>query len=91
MLLGTGVVTSVPLILFAWGVKRSAMTTVGLLQYISPTMMFLTGVMVYHEPVPPVRLLSFALTWISIMVFTAESFRHAKKPADSVSVENRLK
>jgi chloramphenicol-sensitive protein RarD len=90
LLFGTGVISSVPLILFAWGVKRSAMTTVGLLQYISPTMMFLAGAVAYHEPVSPVRLISFALTWISIIIFTAESFRRAKKPEDKTSVENRL-
>jgi len=79
LLIGTGVVTAVPLIMFAWGVKRSAMTTVGLLQYSSPTLMFFTAAFVYHEPIPPVRLLSFALTWISIIIFTAESLWHAKR------------
>ena len=78
LLIGTGVVTSVPLIMFAWGVKRSAMTTVGLLQYMSPTLMFLSATVIYHEPITPVRLLSFLLTWISIIVFTTESLLRAK-------------
>ena len=79
LLFGTGVATSAPLIMFAWGVKRSAMTTVGLIQYTSPILMFITGTMVYHEPVSPLRLLSFILTWISIIIFTAEELRRSKR------------
>jgi chloramphenicol-sensitive protein RarD len=65
--------------MFAWGVKRSSMVTVGLVQYASPILIFLTGTIVYHEPVSSVRLLSFVLIWISIIVFTAESIWRAKK------------
>jgi len=79
LLAGTGVVTATPLILYAWGVKRSAMTTVGILQYTAPTLMFLTGTLVYHEPVSTVRVLSFGLTWISIIIFTTDLFRRAGK------------
>ena len=78
LLIGTGVATSTPLIMFAWGVKRSAMTTVGLIQYTSPILLLIIGTAVYHEPVSFVRLLSFALTWVSIIIFTADSFRRAK-------------
>ncbi|MCL2010709.1 MAG: EamA family transporter RarD [Synergistaceae bacterium] len=83
LLIGTGLVTSAPLIMFAWGVKRSAMTTVGLIQYTSPILMFLTGTLLYHEPVSSARLLSFSLTWLSITIFTAESLRRAKKNGGS--------
>jgi chloramphenicol-sensitive protein RarD len=79
LLAGTGVVTAVPLILFAWGVRRSAMTTVGIVQYASPILMFLSATVVYHEPIPAVRMLSFVLTWISIAIFTADSLWRAKK------------
>ncbi|MCL1874680.1 MAG: EamA family transporter RarD [Synergistaceae bacterium] len=79
LLIGTGIATSMPLIMFAWGVKRSAMTTVGLIQYTSPILMFITGTLVYHEPVSNVRLLSFTLIWISIIFFTVDSFLRAKK------------
>jgi len=82
LLAGTGIVTSVPLITFAWGVKRSSMTVVGLIQYTSPILMFISGAVVYHEPISPVRLLSFILTWVSIIIFTAESLRRAKKQAE---------
>ena len=81
LLVGTGVVTAAPLITFAWGLRRSAMITVGLIQYTSPILIFITGTVVYNEPVSSVRLLSFVLTWISIIIFTAESLLRAKKAA----------
>jgi len=88
LLVGTGVVTSVPLITFAWGVKRCAMTTVGLIQYTSPILMFISAAFIYHEPISPIRLLSFVLTWISIIIFTADSLRRAKKTDRTTEVEN---
>jgi chloramphenicol-sensitive protein RarD len=79
LLVGTGVITAMPLVMFAWGIKRSAMTTVGLVQYTSPALMFLTGTLIYNEPVSSVRLLSFILTWTSIIIFTVESLWRVKK------------
>ena len=79
LLFGTGIATSAPLIMFAWGVKRSALTTVGLIQYTSPILMFLTGTVIYHEPVSTYRLLSFVLTWISIIIFMGEELRRNKR------------
>ena len=70
LLIGAGVVTAVPLILFAWGVKRTTMTTVGVTQYTSPILMFLTATLLYHEPMPPARWLSFLLIWASLLLFT---------------------
>ena len=81
LLVGTGVITSAPFIIFAWGVKRSALTTVGLIQYASPILVLLIGVFVYHEPVSSMRLLSFILIWTAIIIFTAESFWRTKNPA----------
>ena len=78
LLVGAGVITSIPLVIFAWGIKRSAMTTVGLVQYTSPALMFLTGTLIYNEPVSSVRLFSFILIWISIVIFTADLLRRAK-------------
>jgi chloramphenicol-sensitive protein RarD len=83
LLVGTGVVTAAPLITFAWGVKRSAMITVGLLQYSSPSIMFLTATIIYNEPVSAVRLLSFAFIWFSIVIFSADSLRRAKETKEA--------
>ena len=79
LLIGSGLVTLVPLVVFAWGVQRCAMTTVGLIQYTAPFLAFLIGALVYNEPLPGTRVLSFALTWASIIIFTAESFWRARQ------------
>jgi len=91
LLVGTGMVTAVPLIFFAWGVKRCPLTIVGVVQYASPALLFLSATLVYHEPIPPVRLLSFVLIWISIIIFTVDSLRRARNSADLQKVENGLK
>ncbi|MDR0648584.1 MAG: EamA family transporter RarD [Synergistaceae bacterium] len=74
LLMGAGVLTAIPLIVFAWGVSRVSMTLLGLAQYTSPIMTFLTATLVYHEPMPAARVVSFALIWAAIAIFTAESF-----------------
>ena len=51
---------------------------VGLLQYLTPCMHLTIGVFVYGEPMPPVRLVGFALVWAALAVFTADSLRHAR-------------
>jgi chloramphenicol-sensitive protein RarD len=79
LLVGAGILTAMPLIAFAWGVRRTTMTAVGLSQYASPILTFLTATLIYHEPMPMVRWFSFALIWAGIIIFTAESFVHAKK------------
>jgi chloramphenicol-sensitive protein RarD len=74
LLAGAGVLTAIPLIVFSWGVSRISLTAIGLIQYTSPIMTFLTATLVYHEPMPTARVISFALIWAAIIIFTAESF-----------------
>jgi len=69
-LLGAGVVTATPLILFGAGARRLPLYAVGFLQYISPTMALLLGVLVYHEPFSRAHLLSFAVIWVGLAVFS---------------------
>ncbi|MBI2517939.1 MAG: EamA family transporter RarD [Opitutae bacterium] len=78
-ILGAGVVTAVPLLLFAYGAQRIRFTTLGLLQYISPTVQFLIGLLVYHEPFDAVRLQAFVLIWCGLAVYTADSFWAQRK------------
>jgi chloramphenicol-sensitive protein RarD len=73
LLIGAGAITAVPLIMFAAGVRLIPLTTLGILQFISPTIQFLLGVLVYHEPFNLQRLLGFTLVWIALAVFTAEN------------------
>jgi chloramphenicol-sensitive protein RarD len=66
LLIGAGALTAAPLITFAWGVKRTTMTAVGFTQYASPILTFLTATLIYHEPMPLARWISFSLIWIGI-------------------------
>ncbi len=87
LLVLSGVATAVPLLLFAAAAHRIPLSTVGLLQYLTPCMHLTIGVLVYGEPMPPVRLAGFALVWIALAVFTADSLRHARAGARRDRVE----
>lgn len=78
LLVLSGVATAVPLLLFAAAARRIPLSTVGLLQYLTPCMHLTIGVFVYGEPMPPVRLAGFALVWAALAVFTADTLRHAR-------------
>ncbi|MGE4193119.1 MAG: EamA family transporter RarD [Pseudodesulfovibrio sp.] len=73
LLVGAGVVTASPLIGFAFGARRLQLATVGVLQYLAPSIAFLLGVYVYKEPFSPSHLLTFACIWSGLAVYTAES------------------
>ncbi|KWX05919.1 transporter [Hydrogenibacillus schlegelii] len=77
LLLGAGVVTALPLLWFAEAVRRAALSTVGLIQYVTPTMKLLFGVFLYHEPFTPAHLASFALIWAALGLYTTTFFRRA--------------
>jgi chloramphenicol-sensitive protein RarD len=78
LLVLSGVATAVPLLLFAAAARRVPLSTVGLLQYLTPCMHLTIGVFVYGEPMPAVRLVGFALVWAALGVFTADTLRHAR-------------
>ena len=69
-LLACGLVTAVPLILYANGAKLLRLTTIGIMQYIAPTMIFLTAVFIFKEPFGPSKLVAFAFIWAALIVFT---------------------
>ena len=78
MLMGCGVVTSASLILFAAAIKRIRYSTAGLMQYISPSLVFLTAVFVFGEPMDKWKLASFVLIWIALAVFTISALREGR-------------
>ncbi|MCU1668589.1 MAG: putative chloramphenicol resistance permease [Blastococcus sp.] len=78
LLASSGIATAIPLLLFAAAARRIPLSTVGLLQYLTPSMQLLIGVFVYREPMPPVRLAGFAIVWLALAVFTVDSLRHAR-------------
>ncbi|MBB6450017.1 chloramphenicol-sensitive protein RarD [Geomicrobium halophilum] len=70
ILIGGGIATAVPLLLFATGARRITFSLIGILQYIAPTMMLILGVFVFHEPFGSIQLLSFCLIWVGLVLFT---------------------
>jgi chloramphenicol-sensitive protein RarD len=75
-----GVVTAVPLLLFAGAARRLPLTTIGLVQYLTPIMQFLIGVLLLHETMTPARLTGFVLVWIALIVLTIDRFFAARGP-----------
>ena len=75
----SGLVTAVPLLLFGAAASRVPLSTLGVLQYLAPTVQFALGVTVFDEPLPVVKLLGFVLVWIGLVLFTADLVRHHRR------------
>jgi chloramphenicol-sensitive protein RarD len=75
LLVAGGVVTVVPLLLFATAVHRVPLSVIGILQYIAPTIQLLLGVFAFHEPFTRAQLAGFGLVWLGLVVFTLDSVR----------------
>ncbi len=82
LLAGTGVVTAVPLLLFGAGARRLPLSTMGLLQYLTPVLQFAVGVGIRHEPLPPARLAGFALVWIALLLLSTDALRRRRRPGE---------
>lgn len=65
----SGVVTAVPLLMFAIAARRMDYSTLGFIQYLSPTIVFFLGLFVFHQPLAPAKLASFVLIWVAVGVF----------------------
>jgi len=85
--LSTGVVTAIPLLLFAFGARRIRLTTLGLLQYIAPTVQFILGLAVFHEPFARDRLLAFAVIWAGLVLYTVDNLRAQRARAGSTPLQ----
>ena len=80
LIAGTGLVTAVPLLLFAFASRNIRLSTLGMLQFIGPTMQFFIGWKIYGEPMSTVRLLSFGLIWLAIALYGWDSLRRRPLP-----------
>jgi chloramphenicol-sensitive protein RarD len=83
LLTAAGVVTAVPLLMFATAARRMSLTAMGFCQYLAPSITFCLGVFVYGEPMNAARLASFALIWVSIAIFSVDALamlRRARQP-----------
>jgi chloramphenicol-sensitive protein RarD len=85
LLVLAGGVTAIPLLLFAGAANRIPLSAIGLLQYLAPILQLACGVLVYSEPMPPVRLVGFALVWLALAVFTWDGVRYARNRSRSLT------
>jgi len=74
LLVGAGLVTVVPMLLFSSAARRIDLSLLGIMQYIAPTMQFVLGVFVYHEPFTRERLIGFVIVWTALAVYAAEGY-----------------
>ena len=75
LLMAGGVITAVPLLLFATAARRMSYAALGFVQFLAPTLQFLLSLFVFHEPLKPAQLACFVLIWISIAVFSFDMLR----------------
>jgi chloramphenicol-sensitive protein RarD len=78
-----GVVTALPLLLFSAAARSIPLSTVGLLQYVAPTLQFLLGVLVYREPFSQDKLIGFSLIWLALIVFSVGGFYERRRAFSS--------
>jgi chloramphenicol-sensitive protein RarD len=85
LMVGAGVLTAGPLLFFAGATNRVPLTTMGLMQYLTPTLQFICGVTILGEHMPPARWAGFGLVWIALLVFSVDSIlatrRRSAQPA----------
>ncbi len=74
-----GPVTAVPLILFALAAKRLKLSTIGMMQYIAPTLQFLIAVLIFREPFGTTKAIAFCFIWTALAVFTTDSVMGDRK------------
>ncbi len=79
ILVGFGILTAIPLILFGAAASRVPLSTIGFIQYLTPTIQFSIGFFVFGEPMPAVRWVGFALVWVSLAILTIDALKR-KRP-----------
>ena len=79
LLIAAGPITALPLLWFAAAVRRLRLATVGLLQYISPTIQLFMAVLLFHEPFGMQRGVAFGLIWVAVAIYTIDNFRKARE------------
>jgi len=84
LLIGAGLVTTVPLLLFASAAQRIPLSHMGILQYISPTLQFLLGTLVYHEPFAHTKFIGYCIVWTALIIFAVDGFLNRRAQALAV-------
>ena len=89
LLLGTGIVTSLPLLTFAFAARRIRLTTVGFIQYLTPTGMFLLGILVYKEEFTRHHKIAIVTIWIALAMYSIDAVRAAHERRNGAGVRGR--
>jgi chloramphenicol-sensitive protein RarD len=79
LMVGTGVITVLPLLCFGGAATRIPLSTLGLMQYITPSVQFVLGLVVFHEPMPAMRWVGFGLIWLALAVFTWSTLQSRRR------------
>jgi chloramphenicol-sensitive protein RarD len=82
LMIGAGVVTTIPLLMFATAARLIPLWVVGLLQYIAPTLQFIIGVFIYKEPFSRDQLIGFAIVWTALIIFLIENYLATRTSAE---------
>lgn len=75
LLISAGLVTAVPLLFFASAARQVSLSTLGLLQYLAPTLQLIFGLTIFDESMSPVRLAGFCLVWLALLIFSVDGLR----------------
>jgi chloramphenicol-sensitive protein RarD len=84
LLIGAGVVTTIPLLMFASAAKQIPLSVVGLLQYIAPTIQFLIGILIYREPFDRSHFIGFGIVWVALVIFWVENYLAHRTPVEPI-------
>jgi chloramphenicol-sensitive protein RarD len=84
LLIGAGLVTTIPLLMFASAARQIPLSVVGLLQYIAPTLQFLIGVFLYKEPFDRAHFIGFAIVWVALIIFWVENYLARRVPVEPI-------
>lgn len=85
LLVASGLLTAVPLVLFAFGVRRVPLTTIGLLQYMAPTLQLITALLVFKEPFTAVQAVGFGCIWLGLVIYAVDGVWRGR-PAPALRV-----
>jgi chloramphenicol-sensitive protein RarD len=88
LIVGTGLVTVLPLLCFGGAATRIPLSTLGLMQYLTPSVQFVLGLVVFGEPMPPMRWVGFGLIWLSLALFTIETLRNRQRVRNTRDLES---
>lgn len=83
-LIGAGIVTTIPLLMFASAAKEIPLTMIGILQYIAPTLQFLIGIFIYKEPFDQSHFVGFGIVWVALIIFWVENFIAHRTPVEPI-------